>query len=318
MFTALGVVFALLCPFQTYALDTSAAINMEKEKAEEAPPLATKRWKATFNSFYFQFYGARSANNDLYGFGDLSLALQLLSVQYQISPNWNLMVMGQFLDNQSDFKTGGGTYADRTTGPGDTLVSVTRTVVAKSDTLLFADVGVSLPTGAIDVQNKYIPNAHYIYPLQLGSGTADLNLGVTPIVTVGQVQMGSRMSSIIRTYNNYLGYHLGNQYKADAWADWNLPGALKGFSPRLLGSYTRKEAVSGNDPTLPRNMWTEVFYHPQIFWNITAALKYQTNITKDYAISGEFGVPFLQGAQNSDSLWIKTRLYANLTMSGSF
>ena len=318
MFHRAGWALILFLSPALWALGNQTAIQMEKEQVDAPSSPPVKKWKGTFNSFYFQFYGAKGAIDDLYAFGDLSLALQLLSLEYVSRPNWKWSVTGQFLDNQAELKIDGVTYADRTTGPGDTLISVTHTFVARENLLVFGDAGVSLPTGAFNMANKYVPQIHYIYPMQLGTGTVDPTLGFTPIMTSGPVQWGSRVATTFRLYDNSLGYHLGNQYKADTWIDWNLRGALNGLIPRLTGSYTWKDPIHGADPTIPRDRWTEVFYHPQISWNIAAALKYQVSLSSTAILSSELGVPFLQGAQNSETMWIKTRLYANVMVRGSF
>lgn len=275
---------------------------------------AVKNWKAEWSSYFYDFEGTKTASNDLYTFGNSTLALQLFSLQYQYSPKLTIMVLGQYLDNFVETKMFGNIYYDRVKGMGDTFVSAITPIYLGSSLMVFGDAGVSLPTGSIDKKNAYNPNSNYAYNMQLGSGTTDGVFGVTALHINGSTVAGSHLAAILRDAKNKNGYHLGNQYRADAWVDYNT---AIGLTPRLVGYYKNKEAITGEDSTLARQALTEFYYHQQINWDVSAALKYEKPVGA-VALSAEVGRPLLQDSKNFDDAVVSTEYYGNVKVSGAF
>lgn len=281
----------------------------------EATVAAVKpKWSATYGAYLYNFEGYKAANDNLYTFGDSVLQMQLFTVTYQASPEWTLMILGQHLDNYTETKMFGNIYKDRTISMGDTLVSGITPIAMNSQVLLLGDVGISIPTGSINLKNESNPKNNYAYNMQAGSGTYDVVAGLTTVSLNPNIPWGSHLTAMLRTGLNSNDYHLGNLYKLDAWAEYPVAFPVK---PRLVGYYKHKDAISGYDKTLGRNVLTEFYHHPQINYDISAALKYAKQVGA-VAVSVEAGVPVLQDSMNYDNAVVKTEFFGSVGVSGAF
>jgi hypothetical protein len=285
-----------------------------------AAPAPAPKLKASLTSYYYDFEGTQGQKKNLYSFKDLNLAMQIATVSYDVSPKLTLLVMGTRLENYAETKLGpifgGGLYKDRTSGSGDTLVSAMTTYVPSATFILVADAGVSIPTGSIKEKNKNDPTgkANYPYNMQLGSGTYDTVIGVTPLYFSAHYHLGGRLAATLRNGYNSEEYRLGHQYKADAWIDY--PTSL-GITPRLVGYYKEKDSIAGEDKSLGRNVLTEFYYHDQINWEVAAAVKY-TKAFGAVALNAEVGLPVVQNSVNVDDVVVETQYYGSLGITGTF
>lgn len=151
--------------------------------------------------------------------------------------------------------------------------------------------------------------------MQNGSGTFDTVTALTALSFQGPLQLGSHLTGIFRNGKNSNGYRLGDLYRADVWADYQTK---IGVTPRLVGYYKHKNAISGQDLSYEaRNPFNEFYYHDQINWDLSAALKYSQNVGA-VALAVEAGVPVAQGMTNYDGAVVSTEYYGNLSVSGSF
>jgi hypothetical protein len=281
---------------------------------EETLP-TTPKWSTSITSAYFDLSGSRAANNNLYSFGDYTVFTEDLKLQFTIAPGWNLMVLGQYVNNSVVVNVGSVSIPFQTSGLGDTWIEGVHPLVAQGPFLVVADAGVSLPTGSISEQNPLAPAIHDAPFIQLGSGTFDGVFGLTSLYRNSLVTLGNRLSSTLRTGNNDEGYHLGNVYKVDGWMDVPLK---YGFTPRLTGFYRLKGGMTGWDPTLPRQPLTEYYYHNQADWDVAAALRYAHSLWNNLSIIAEADLPFYQGMSNYDNVGIKTNLYGTVSLNGQF
>ncbi len=283
---------------------------MQKEVAPEI-----KRFKAEFSSYYYNFSGTKPAYQNLYDLGTASLNIELMTLQYQATSSWTILAVGQYLVNQSVSYFGSVMSDDTTQGFGDTIISGVRPIFSQGSYLMLGDIGVSLPTGSINEKNKSVPSRNYPYVMQNGSGTVDAVLGLTNLWMRPSYQLGSHLTAYVRNAQNDYQYRLGNLYRADVWADYPIG---YGFTPRLVGYYKHKDAILGQDPTEPRNQYMEYYYHPQINWDLSAALKYQHSLSQAFTVGGEVGTPLAQDSQNSDGVIVSTNYYGNLFLNGTF
>jgi hypothetical protein len=181
--------------------------------------------------------------------------------------------------------------------------------------MLLGNLGVSLPTGNINNKNQYSPQNNYAYNMQNGSGTFDTVAGLTALSFNGPVQAGSHLMAVVRNGRNGNGYALGNQYRADAWLDYNTKF---GLTPRLVGYYKHKNAIQGEDEQYGvRQPYTEFYYHDQINWDVSAALKYSQK-AGPLNIAAELGTPLAQGSRNYDDAVVSTEYFGSLSVSGTF
>jgi hypothetical protein len=309
----LAIVNANAAALRSAKLQPSEGVSVARREHVTAAPSAP-RWKASVDSYYYNFEGTHAANNDLYDFEDSELLMQLFIVQYQVSPRLSVMALGQYLDNYVETRMFGTMFRDRTRGYGDTIVSLVPTIYASSNFVLVSDAGVSLPTGSIDEKNRYNDQLNYPYNMQNGSGTVDGVLGITPVYFNGPINTGGRLSTFQRMGRNTNGYRLGDLYRADAWFNYNV-GA--GFIPRLVGYYKHKESIEGQDNTLGRSELTEFYHHTQINWDVSAGLRYQRSLGPvTFWLEG--GVPLAQDSRNRDNVVVSTDFYGNASVSGAF
>lgn len=296
---------------------SSAAPNSGQISAPVSETLApkTKAFKASFNTYYFDFQGTQSAQNGLYNFGSYVLKKQSFGFQYTTDSKWTLAVTGQYLENKLTTRLLGFSSYDETSGLGDTSISATHSVISQGRYSLLAEVGMYVPTGSINEKSRLKPSANYSYNFQLGSGTFDGSIGILNLWNDKLFQAGSKISVIERNGQSANGYRLGNIYRADAWLNYPLK---YGFTPKISAFYKHKDPVLGQDVTYSRSKWNEYYYHPFINWEVTAALKYDHTFGKDINLGGEIGIPLAQDMQNYDGFVIASNFYVNLFASSKF
>jgi hypothetical protein len=115
------------------------------------------------------------------------------------------------------------------------------------------NAGLSLPTGSITETDQILtpmggtPTPRLPYPMQLGSGTFDLQPGVTYTGFSDQFSWGAQYLGTFRTGTNDEGYALGDKHEATAWTQWG-PAAWIAGSVRV--AYRNQDAIDGIDPAI--------------------------------------------------------------------
>jgi len=166
-----------------------------------------------------------------------------------------LMVMGNFLSNSMDHLTRpGGAFTTESSGFGDTRASAL--ISLKSEGVkVHLNAGVSLPTGSIDERDATpasAPNEVRLpYPMQIGSGTFDLEPGITIYDVTEGGAWGLQARGVIRTGENDNEYTLGNRFLGTAWMQYRVFDQLSA-SVRIEGQ--RWGNVDGADPLLNPGM----------------------------------------------------------------
>jgi hypothetical protein len=310
--------FVFFGALPAHADDSTISGSSSTSQQEATATYRIPKTTATLTDYYYSFVGTRDADSGIYGFGNIALHMQMMSLQYNLTPTWTLMAIANHQENSVVTKFMGTNYTDGTQGFGDTSLLAVHPLLAAGTYFLSTDFGVSVPTGSINFRSKEVPSLNYPYNMQMGSGTVDGLVALTQLWLPGPVQVGSRASADVRTGQNSNGYRLGNQYRVDAWTDypWKY-----GITPRIVGYYRYKEGVVGQDSALgpvARSPLLQYYYNPQIDWNVSLAVKAQQPITKALSVGGEVGVPVAQGCLNSDLVVVSTRYYGSLFLSGTF
>jgi len=102
-----------------------------------------------------------------------------------------------------------------------------------SNTLL--NFGVTLPTGSIDNRdNTPMGYQKLPYPMQIGSGTFNPNIGISYSNNNDSFSWGAKADGILRFGKNDEGYRLGNEYIANLWAAKNVSEEVN-LSARIEG-----------------------------------------------------------------------------------
>ncbi|NRR92865.1 transporter [Winogradskyella undariae] len=180
----------------------------------------------------------------------MSMDMHMLGVMYAPSDQITLMVMGSYITNSMDLKTGAGVdFLTESGGLGDLTVSSLIKIMNRNRQSLHGNVGVSIPTGDIDQRDAtpMADNAQLAYPMQLGSGTWDPSLGLTYLGQSDKFSWGAQSIYKVRIGENSENYTLGNRFDVVGW------GAIKlseSFSLSTSLSYYDTQKIDGVDADL--------------------------------------------------------------------
>ncbi|HAB54989.1 MAG TPA: hypothetical protein DCE61_01060 [Cellvibrionales bacterium] len=143
-----------------------------------------------------------------------------------------------------------GVFTTKTSGIGDTKIGALYSLRSGDNTNIHLNLGLSIPTGKIDYTDQILtpmnttPSPRLPYPMQLGSGTYDIQPGITYAGTRNSWDWGSQVKMIIRLDDNDEGYSLGDQTQVTSWGGYRFTHWLTG-SLRL--TYTHADEISGKD-----------------------------------------------------------------------
>jgi hypothetical protein len=142
---------------------------------------------------------------------------------------------------------GGGHHHHTTAGIGDTVLAGLVRVINTPMTDIHVGLGVSVPTGEVDI--KMTDGQFMHYGMQTGSGTWDYQPSVTYMGHLADWSWGAQVSGILRGEGpNETGYRLGNVVQSTAWTSYRLRDWL---SASVRGVYTRQGYIYGQFDPLP-------------------------------------------------------------------
>lgn len=183
----------------------------------------------------------------------MNMQMHMLGMMY--APNDRVTVMGmvnQITNKMSHITFAGpagatmlGNFETKTSGFGDINLSGLFKIHETAQSRWHINAGLSIPTGSIDKKGSILtpmntrPLVRLPYPMQLGSGTFDLIMGLTNARKWETWGWGSQWMSVMRLNKNTEDYSLGNQHKFNTWLSYQL-------SDRLSAS-TRVELIHQSD-----------------------------------------------------------------------
>ncbi len=273
--------------------------------------------KLNVSSTFVSLNGTEEAKNNLYSFGRTTATYHTFFGTYALpSPTWNLHLLSQYIQNFVETTMFGTLYTDRTEGLSDTRIFTSKLFILSAENFAVLEAGLNLPTGSINKENVTNPKFHYAYNMQMGSGTVD------PVVALTLMNQQKNLTSLIRTQailrtgsKNTNGYHLGNDFQTTASTEYQL---AKHFSSVLKANYRNKNSVVGEDVALPRMALTEYYYHDQINWDLTVALKSQWELWSKVNLNLEAGRPLVQRMSNFDDVQVAAQFYGSAGVEGTF
>lgn len=180
----------------------------------------------------------------------MNMNMHMLGAMYAPSDRITLMVMGNYISNSMDLRTGMGVDFTTESGRlGDITVSSLIKILNNNRQSLHGNVGISIPTGDIDQRDAtpMMNDAQLAYPMQLGSGTWDPSLGLTYLGQSDKLSWGAQTKCKFRLGENSENYTFGNRFDVVGW------GAIKvsdyfSFSTSL--SYFNTQKIDGVDADL--------------------------------------------------------------------
>lgn len=191
----------------------------------------------------------------------MTMDMHMVGAMYAPTDRLTLMAMFNYLDKEMEHTTfaGGmgdtvlGTFTTRTKGMGDTRVAALVDFAGSADYRFHLTAGVSLPTGDIEetdqilAPNGMTPSPRLPYPMQLGSGTYDLIVGLTFAEERARFGWGSQWQSLIRLGENDEDYTLGDEHHLTLWGSYRLNNSI---SVSTRASYLHRGKIDGSDPRI--------------------------------------------------------------------
>ena len=189
---------------------------------------------------------------------DMTTDMHMFGTMYAPSDKLTLMLMVNYIEKEMDHVTFQGMmganrlgmFTTKTSGLGDTKIAGLYSLHGNDNTKIHLNLGLSIPTGKVDYTDQILtpmgttPSPRLPYPMQLGSGTYDIEPGITYAGTRDAWDWGSQIKMTIRLDDNDEGYSLGDQTKITSWVAYSFANWLTG-SLRL--TYTNADEIDGQD-----------------------------------------------------------------------
>ncbi len=187
----------------------------------------------------------------------MRMDMHMAGVMYGLSDSITLMAMANYVTKEMDHITyqGGmgttqlGNFRTDPAGFGDTKLAA---LIGLTDKV-HINAGISIPTGSNTQTDDILtptgatPTVRLPYPMQLGSGTWDLEPGITYRDQNDTFGWGAQLRGTVRLGTNDEGYSYGDSIKATAWVAKSLtPGVA--FSGRLEAETLGR--IDGIDPNI--------------------------------------------------------------------
>lgn len=233
---------------------------------------------------------------------EMPMQMHMVGAMYAPIDAVTLMAMVPFLSNEMDHLTRmGGTFTTESGGLGDVKVAALVRLAAPGRTRFHATLGVSLPTGSIDEtgdtpmgDDQQLP-----YPMQVGSGTVDLQPSLTYLGQSDQFGWGAQAQGTVRLGQNERDYALGNRVGGTLWGSV-LVGDAFSLSARLDGETW--EDIDGADPAYAMGVANRVV--PTVFSDLRSGTRIDLSVGANVMaphgmldglrIAAEVGVPIYQ------------------------
>ena len=188
----------------------------------------------------------------------MPMDMVMLGGMYAPSDTVTLVVMGMYAEREMDhvtFQGGMGTtrlggFTTGSKGFGDTKVAALVRLFDNVTHKVHFNAGISLPTGSISEEDTILtpmggtPTVRLPYQMQLGSGTWDLEPGITYVGHEGNWNWGVQARATIRLGDNSANYSFGDRYEATSWLAYGLSDS---FSVSVRLKAETQGAIDGQD-----------------------------------------------------------------------
>ncbi|CAL2103998.1 Transporter [Tenacibaculum sp. 190130A14a] len=193
----------------------------------------------------------------------MPMKMHMLGAMYAPTDKITLMAMVNYIENDMDLQMRNMMtgmimpFSTSSSGLGDLKLGMLYKFINENRGSLHANIAISIPTGEInekDVTPMSSPNEIQLpYPMQIGSGTYDADLGLTYLGQAETVSWGSQLKATYRFGKNDFDYTLGNRYSLNSWFAVKTHKWLS-FSARLEGLVV--SSINGKNPNLNPMMVT--------------------------------------------------------------
>ena len=233
--------------------------------------------------------------------------------------NYSTMTMSMASDNTMQHDHSGNMSMDRynmtSSGLGDLKLFALYSILKSEDHQLLANIGMSVPTGSISRKGKstdlMYSGQRLAYNMQLGTGTVDFMPGMNYLYQNGKITIGSQISGSLRTGNNFLAYHLGNEINLNNWIAYQC---LNVISSSVRMEMSKSGKINGRDPSLA--LFTEPSANPlnyggeKITCYVGAVFQAKKGFWKHNRLAAEYGLPVHQNL-NGIQMAVQQVLYGS-------
>ena len=190
----------------------------------------------------------------------MEMNMHMVNIMYAPTDWLNLMIMPTFVDMEMNLREldgrpppidgvheHSGIGGHTTGGVGDTVISSLFKLVDQSGHHLHLGLGVSAPTGDVDLEFRRIAREDgsiVHFAMQLGSGTWDFLPNITYTGAYNDWSWGAQIKGEVRMQSeNESGYRLGNELQTSVWGGYKITRWLSGS---IRGIYSTQSAIKGD------------------------------------------------------------------------
>ncbi len=194
---------------------------------------------------------------------NMDMEMHMLGAMYAPTDKITLMAMLNYHRQDMLIQNRmGNRFRTQSDGVGDSHISALVGLNNWKNNHLHLNIGISIPTGSINPRDNTPmgPDSLLPYPMRLGSGTYDMNVGLTWNQYSDEISMGAQWLSTIRTGENSQDYRLGHENKINFWVakpmtqSWSLSGRLEAKNRQSIkGSDARLMMMTNMTPTADAN-----------------------------------------------------------------
>lgn len=245
----------------------------------------------------------------------MTMSAHMLGLMVAPSDNVTLMFGLPFMHKNMDHITrAGGKFTTTADGVGDFKATALVNLWKNDNHELHFNAGLSLPTGTVEARDSTPmgPDQILPYPMQLGSGTIDLNPGLTYTGESENWSWGGQLLGTIRVGSNKRGYTLGNEGEFSIWGARRF-NEHASSSLRLNGKTWGN--ISGSDPALNPLLIPTADPNLRAGSRLDALLGLNSLLGDGNRLSIEAGVPI---AQSLDGPQLKTKYVVTAGWQYSF
>ena len=181
----------------------------------------------------------------------MTMDMHMVHVMYAPTESLTLALATQYIKNEMDHRTRmGAVFSTQSEGIGDTTIAANYLLPSTSDAVMMVNAGLVLPTGSIN-KKDFVAPAGVVqvlpYPMQLGTGSYQLQGGFTYMATAGNNGYGVNGQLKVPMDTNSEGYRVGAQAHLESWYHVPLHDQL---SANLGLAYDWQEKIHGKDDRL--------------------------------------------------------------------
>lgn len=175
---------------------------------------------------------------------DMSMQMHMVGLMYAPTDQLTLLVMSNYTSNDMRSRMGMMGTKMEVQGLGDLKLGALYRLFNKDRRALHLNFGLSVPFGSLTETND---GKRLGYPMQLGSGTWDANLGCTYLRQYGLFSYGFQSNYLMRLGKNDEGYALGDVWNTSFWGACLLSEEAS-ISLRIQQNWLG--SIRGNDATM--------------------------------------------------------------------